>query len=180
MCCDSSSTISASRAASSRRGSSRRRISALQSGMLHPRDAIDGRHELLPATAVREQQPFAFGGDAVIAAAPLPGLLDPAALDERAAFHAIEQRVERRDVESKDAARSRLDELGELVSVPRLMLEERQRQQLRAPFLHLALDGHGCPIYVCHTYTQDEHERSRRVMMQDSQRRRVLVKKEDA
>src|SRR6185503_20085610 len=82
---------------------------------------------------------LAVGGDAVIAAPPLPGLLHPASLDEAALLEAIEQRIQRSDVEGEHPAGPRVDQLAQVVAVPRLMFDEREDEQFGAPFLHFPL-----------------------------------------
>src|SRR5574338_485232 len=122
-CCATSSTSSASSWGCSRAEAMRGRMSARQScersGISHPGDAVDGGDELLPAVALGLEGGAAVGGEAVEALAPLAGLLDPASDDPPALLHAVEERVEGRDVEDEDAARSGLDELLELVPVSR-------------------------------------------------------------
>src|SRR6185437_11257082 len=98
--------ISASRAGSSCAFASRARSSAVQSkesGMAQPRDAGDRFNELAPAPALRVQRREAALGDRVIAAATLAGLLHPPSGDPAALLHAIEQRIQRRDVERQRA-----------------------------------------------------------------------------
>src|SRR2546422_471087 len=78
-------------------------------------------------------------------AAPLAGFFDPAALNPPALLEAIQQRVERGDAKLEDSLRARLNELAEVVAMPRLILDEREDQQLGAalfqlPIQHLRLD----------------------------------------
>src|SRR5262249_55714455 len=71
------------------------------------------------------------------ATASLARAFYPAADDPSALFHAVEQGIERRDVEGEHAARSRLDELRQLVSVPGFRLEQREHEELGTAFLEL-------------------------------------------
>src|SRR5689334_8981328 len=138
-CWATSSMTSASSCGWSCAGATRARMSACQSnrslGITHPRDPVDGRHELLPALALRLERGAARGREAVEALAPLARFFHPAADDPAALFHAIEQGIERRDIEREHAVGARLDELLQLVAVSRLSLQERQDEELRAPFL---------------------------------------------
>src|SRR4051794_26337072 len=99
--------------------------------MLHPRDAGHRRHELAPALALGGQDVATGGGYAIEAAAPLARLLHPPPRDPAALLHAVEEGIERCDVEGEDAARAGRDELAEIVAVPRLMLQQRQDEELR-------------------------------------------------
>ena len=92
------------------------------------------------------------GGDAVVALAPLPGLLDPAPLDQPAGFHPVEQRIERGGVKGQDAVRPLLDQLGDLVAVARALLEQRQDQHLGAALLQRRVSRVVRPICMNHTY----------------------------
>src|SRR6185295_10378371 len=82
----------------------------------------------------------------VVATPPLAGLLDPAAMDPAPLLEPVEQRIERRDAKLQDAVRARLDELAQVVPVPGLILDERENQQLRAPFFQLAVEHRGLDI----------------------------------
>src|SRR6476646_4235776 len=128
----------------------RERMSARQSnrslGITHPGDTVDGRHERLPALALRLERRAAGGRETVEAPAPLAGLLHPAADDPAALLHAVEQRIERRDIEGEDALGTRLDELLELIAMSRLDFQQRQDEELRAPFLQL-VGKHWSHIY---------------------------------
>src|SRR6476660_5764094 len=116
MCCANSSAISCSRSARRPSWARRSRTSLVQSGTGGSDDLADGVHELEPALALLLHGLAAGGGDVVVAAATLPRLLDPFALDPSALFHAIEQRIERRHLKLHDAAGARLDELAQLVA----------------------------------------------------------------
>src|ERR687883_1594761 len=110
--------------------------------MLHPRDAVDRQHELAPRTALGREHLPPLAREAVVAAAPLAGLLHPPPLDPAAPLELVEERVERGHVEPEHAAGAGLDQLAQLVAVPRLVLEQRQDHQLRAPLLQLGVE-HG-------------------------------------
>src|SRR6185503_13432904 len=110
------------------------------SGMFHPGDAADRPGELAPGAALRGQHLRAGRGQAVIAAPALAGLLDPAALDPAALLEAVEQRIEGGDAELQHAARSRFDQLAQVVAVSRLILDQRKNQELGAPLLELAIE----------------------------------------
>ena len=80
--------------------------------------------ELDPALSLCVELSFAFGREAVEAASPFAGFLDPSAFDEPLFLETIEQRVERRGVDAHDATRFLLEQLAQLVSVTGLSLEE--------------------------------------------------------
>src|SRR5690349_20637770 len=101
--------------------------------MAEPRDAVDRGDELAPARTLRLERLAAGGGELVVALAPLPRLLHPAADDPAAVLHLVQQRVERGDVEVQDAARARLDELLHLVAVAGLGVEQGEDEELGAP-----------------------------------------------
>src|SRR5688500_12625584 len=127
--------------------------------MFHPGDEVDGGDELAPSVALRGEDFAARGRQAVVAPAAPSGLLDPAAQNPAAAFEAVEQRVERGDVEAEHAARALLDEAADVVAVPRLVFDQREDEQLGAPLLQLPredvrpdichshiLQSHACPV----------------------------------
>src|SRR5262249_53314666 len=90
------------------------------SGRLHAGDAADGSRELAPGGALRREDVGARRREAVIAAAALARLLDPAPLDPAALLEPIEERIQRRDAERQHAAGPRLDQLAQLVAMARL------------------------------------------------------------
>src|SRR6266849_4813586 len=103
-CCESSSTMSASRAGDSGSDDSRMRISRAQaalshapfagvegSGMLPSRDAPNGFHECGPRLSLLCQHAPPLGRHLVEPAAPLPGFFDPGTLDPSTLLEAIEQ-----------------------------------------------------------------------------------------
>src|SRR5262245_42883935 len=94
--------------------------------------------ELAPLLALRGEDGAALRRDPVVAAPALSCLLDPAALDPPALFQLVERRVEGREVERQCAARSRLDQLRQLVAVPRLVVEKREDDELGGTFLCFA------------------------------------------
>src|SRR5262245_63016856 len=144
--------MSASRAGSTCNGPSRARTSVRKSGMTDPRDAIERREQRVPASPLAVQHLLTVGGDAVEAASPRAGPLDPLALNQPAAFEAVERRIERRDVELERAVGSLVDQLGDFVAVTIAFLEQRQDQDFRAAFAQLAVVGHRAPLYVALTH----------------------------
>src|SRR5687768_5021397 len=140
-CCESSSTMSASRVGDSLSDDSRRRTSSDQSGMLASGDESHGLDERLPGLQLRGEHPAPLGRHGVEPAAPLARLLDPAALDPATLLEAVEQRVQRVDVERQVAAGARVDELAQLVAVAGPGVEQREDEQLRRASLQLAIEG---------------------------------------
>ena len=74
-------------------------------------------------------------GDAVIPPPPLTGLLHPSALDQRPFFEAIERGVKRRHREPHVAAGSRLDLPADLIAMVIGIVQEREDEEIGAPFL---------------------------------------------
>src|SRR5262245_16558676 len=143
-CCARSSTISASRSGRSPGSRRRSRTYFRQSGMIAPHHAVDRVHELPPGGALPAEGAPAVGREAVEAAAPRPGALQPAPPDGTPVLETAQHRVERGDPQLQLAARAPLDRLADVVAVPRPGFEQRQDQQLGAPFLQLATE-HGVP-----------------------------------
>src|SRR6266705_3064571 len=109
--------------------------------MFHPGDATDCGDELAPCIALRGEHLRALRREAVVPAAALAGLLDPPAVNPPALLEAIEHGVERGDAERENAARSGLDQLAEVVAMARLVLDERQDQELSTPLFELAVEA---------------------------------------
>src|SRR5262249_37153405 len=128
-----SSTISASRVGTRRAGARRARMSSRNSRIFPSGDAGDGGHERLPGAAVAGEDLLSLGGELVEAAAPLARLLDPLSLQPAALLQAVEERVQRRDVELHHAAGQGVDEPRQLVAVTRPRLEQREDHELGAP-----------------------------------------------
>src|SRR5690349_6185137 len=109
-------------------------------------DPVEGREEVLPGRAFARQDLAAFARDPVVAALALSGFLDPAAFDQAAVLEAIERRVERSDVIAEGAVGALADEPGDIVAVARLILDQRQDQEIGAAFLELL--GHGIHMWI--------------------------------
>src|SRR5262249_28390275 len=138
-CCESSSTISASRTGDNWSSDSRALISALKSGMLNPGDQVDGFDELTPAGALLRQHVFARGRQAIVATAPLTWLFDPTAPNPVPFLKSIKQRIKRSDVESNRSARAQLNQLADLVSVSGTIFQQGQNHQFGAAFFEFAI-----------------------------------------
>src|SRR5688572_3455265 len=122
-CKESSSMISSSRAGA-RASADRRWRSAVVhlvveglvgSGMFSSRDARDGLDEDLPRGALGCEYAAALRGQPVEAPAPFAGFFHPGAENPAAFLEAIEQGIQRRDVELELAAGPGLDEFGDFV-----------------------------------------------------------------
>src|SRR5215831_3152475 len=124
----------------------RRATIFFQSGMFDSRDFVDGGHEILPALALRLEDFSTFSGEAVIAAAALFGLFDPASGEPAAVFEAREQRVESGHVEAKGTGRTELDETGDIVPVAGFLFEKGEDEELGAAFLPFLIGGRG---HIC-------------------------------
>ena len=99
------------------------------SDMIHRRDEPHRLDEILPGAALALQHAPAFRRQAVEAAAALARLFDPPALQPAAFLEAIEEPVERRDVEFELAVRAALDLLVQGASSSR----RRKRSSFRSP-----------------------------------------------
>src|SRR5258708_3294577 len=106
-------------------------------------DAADRVGEFAPGVALRLEHLFARRRKPVAAAAALAGLFNPGALNPAALLEPVQQRIERGDAELQHAARPRFDQLAEVVAVTRLVLDERQNEQLGAPLFQLAIEDAG-------------------------------------
>ena len=92
-----------------------------------------------PSTAVPA------GGQAIVAAAPLPGAFHPSALNPAALLELVERGVERGEVVGEGAAGLFLDARGQVVAVTGRVLEQGQDDELGAALLGFAQDiGSGC------------------------------------
>src|SRR5215470_8559614 len=131
-CCESSSTISASRVGDNWSSDNGALISALKSGMLDPRDQVDGFDKLTPASALLRQDVFASRGETIVSAPALAGLFNPAAPNPIPFLKSIKQWIKRGDVESNRATRTQLDQLANLVSMPSTIFQQGQNHQFGA------------------------------------------------
>src|SRR5687767_9400940 len=104
---------------------------------------VDGRHVGRPRLSLLLEHAAAILRQPVITALAFAGLLDPAALDPAAILEAEQGRVEGRERELQPAAGSLLDQLADLVSVPRPRFNQRQHEHLRAAFLQFRAEHGG-------------------------------------
>src|SRR5438552_5014011 len=137
-CCINSSAISSSRAGERPRLARRALISLRKSGILDSGDSTDCFHELEPPVALAGQHLFAGRGQAIITPPPLPGLFHPASANPSPFFEPIEQGIKRSDIKSERTPRAQLDQLTNIVSMPRPILDQRKNEQLRTAHLHFA------------------------------------------
>src|SRR6478672_2761711 len=154
-CCESSSTISASRTGDNWSSASRALISTLKSGMLNSSDEVDRLDEFPPAGALLRKHVFARGRQAIVATPALPRLFNPAATNPVSFFKSIKQRIKRSDVESNRAARTQLDQLANLVSVSGPIFQQSQNHQFGAAFFQFAVWNWRCHILQCHIRRQE-------------------------
>src|SRR5688572_9302168 len=144
--------ISASRVGVSESEASRARRCSRQfgSGMVDSRDQAHRVDEGFPRFALAGENAAPLGGEAVEPAPPLAGFLHPLSLEPSALFEAIQQRIQRRDVEFELPGRLRLDELADLVSVTRARLDDGEDDELGGALLELSVEHAG--IYRCHSH----------------------------
>src|SRR5215471_17050651 len=93
------------------------------SGILQPRDAIDGFDEFQPSTPLCGQNAATLFGEAVIAAPPLAGLLYPTAVDPAALFEPVEQWIERSDTKLDCPFGTLFDQLADVVPMAGLIFQ---------------------------------------------------------
>src|SRR5688500_19907079 len=98
--------------------------------MVRSGDQIHGGDERLPRVALLREHAPAFNGQGIEATSPLAWLFHPPAVQPAAFFEAIEQRIERGDIELHPAFGPALDQLADLVTVARPRLDDRQDDQL--------------------------------------------------
>ena len=115
-------------------------LSSEGSGMIDPRDEPHGLDEAFPRIPLAGQDAAPGRGQAVEAASPLSGLLDPSSLQPSALFQAIEKGIQGGDVELELPVRARLDQLADFVAVPRPRFEDREDDELGRPLLQFAVE----------------------------------------
>src|SRR5688572_20744656 len=117
--------MSASRSGFKRSGASLARTSLCQSCMVGSRDPAHGLDERLPRLDLCAEHAATLGGDFVESAPPFAGLLDPGSLDPASFLEAIQQWIQRIDVERQEPARADVDQFAELVAMAGLRVEQR-------------------------------------------------------
>src|SRR3954453_9194412 len=120
------------------------------SGVLHDGELSERGDEPRPVGALLGEHLPAGLGDAVVAAAALAGLLDPAALDPAAVLEPVEGRVEGGEREAQPAIGPLLDQLRDLVPVVALVFDNREDDQLGAALLRFleCARRHAGPLYA--------------------------------
>src|SRR5690349_5269625 len=131
------------RASVSGAAASRASRSSRQLRMFACHDAADGVHEIGPAASLFGQHFPPLGRDPVEAPLPLRLAVAPLPRDPAALLEPVEQRIERGRLELAAAVRSRVDQLADLVAMPRPLVHEGQDEELRAAFLELAIARRG-------------------------------------
>jgi len=100
-------------------------------------------HEGFPLITLSVQNTPAFGSQAVKAPPPLPGFLDPSALQPFPFFQAIEKRIQRGYVEFQLSGRPRFDQFADFISVARPGFDNRKDDQFSGALLQLAIQYTG-------------------------------------
>src|ERR1022692_2222834 len=111
-CGASSATISLSRSGGTCRCGKWPRTYWRQSGMVEPRQPVEGVRELSPVSALLGQCAPTLRGEAVEAAPAFARLLHPTAFHQSLTLQAVQHGVERHHVELELVVRFGLDELG--------------------------------------------------------------------
>src|ERR1044072_5086714 len=105
--------------------------------MLNSGNAVDRFDKLLPTVALCGQHLPTFGSQAVITTTALARLLDPPPLNPTTAFESIKQRIKRSDIETQPPFGALLDQIPDVIPMPRLVFNEGEDEQLRTPLLQL-------------------------------------------
>ena len=113
----------------------------------------------IPGLALSRQHALTCRRQPIEAAPALARLLDPRPLDPAALFEAIEQRIERIEVEHQPAVRPRFDQLAKLVAVPGSGLQHGQHEQFGGPFLQFSVERGR--VNVCHRQILQPQTRGR-------------------
>jgi hypothetical protein len=108
--------------------------------MFVSRNAPHGLHKGGPRFPLLREDAPAFRRDLVKPTASLVGLFDPCPLDPPTLLEAVEQRIERIDMERQLPTGPRVDQLTQLVAVSGPRVEERQDEQLGGAALQLAVE----------------------------------------
>src|ERR1051325_5507585 len=147
-CCESSSTISASRAGERLSGDNRGRTYCVQSGMFVSRDAPHSFHECCPSLPLLSKHTPSFSRDPIEPASPLLGFLDPRALNPSTLLEAVEQGIEGINVKCQMAAGTSVDQFAKLVAVAGPGVKHGEDEQLGGSPLQLAVERAG--VNICH------------------------------
>src|ERR1700683_1688536 len=97
----------------------------MASRTLHLGDVLNRANELAPRPALLGKRLAAPRRQPVITPPPLPGLLQPSPFNPAALFEPVEHGIEGRDVKFNHATRAFLDQLRDLVAVPRACFDQR-------------------------------------------------------
>src|ERR1700735_1086182 len=104
-------------------------------------DAADGGYEIFPALLLRTEYLAPLGGKAVIAGAGLFRFFHPLPLDPTLGFEAMEQRIERGDMEGECAAGANLDQLCDVIAMTGAGFEKREHEEFGAAFFPFGIGG---------------------------------------
>src|SRR3954462_2183739 len=107
--------------------------------MVDSGDEAHRRHERLPGVALAGEDAPPFRCKAIEAPAALAGLFHPTPLHPATLFEAVQQRIQRRDVELQLSTGTRFDQLADLVAVACARFDDRQDDELRRSFLQFTV-----------------------------------------
>src|ERR671924_659805 len=111
-------------------------------------DCPYGPDEGFPGLPLLGQYAASRGREPIEASSPLACLLDPAAFDPAAVLEAEQRGVERGKSERQLAARARLNQLANLISVAGTTLEQRQDEHLDAALFQFRAE-HVLSLPIC-------------------------------
>src|SRR6185503_1034545 len=97
--------------------------------MLNPRNPADGGNKIFPALPLGAKYFSPFWSQGVIAPPSLLSLLHPVPFDPTPLLQPVKQGVQGCDVKPQGAIGSELNQLGDVISVARPALKQRQHQK---------------------------------------------------
>jgi hypothetical protein len=108
--------------------------------MFLTRDSVDCMHKIGPTVALVFQHFLPVGSELIVAPSALSRPFDPSPSDEAPPFEAVEQWVERGNIEFEETLRALFDQLADLITVAWAVLDEREDEQFRTAFLQFPFE----------------------------------------
>src|SRR5215471_1389011 len=108
--------------------------------MFLPCDSGDRKHKIGPAIALVLQHFLSFGSEPIVAPSALSVLFDPSPSDEASLFEAVEQWVERGNIEFEETFRALFDQLANLITVAWALLNKREDKQFCTTLLQFSFE----------------------------------------
>jgi hypothetical protein len=108
--------------------------------MFLSRNSADCKHKIGPAAALVFQHFLSYGSEPIVSASALSLPLDPSPSDEASLFEAVEQWVERGNIEFEEPLRALFDQLANLITVAWALLNKREDKQFCTTLLQFSLE----------------------------------------